>query len=157
IETLEAHGATVMSVAFSVDGQRLASSSADRTVKIWDVATRACIQTLNVNRVITHLSFDPMTNSYLSTDIGIINLGLPPIMDTQMIEVLRDISHCGYGISIDGEWVVKDGKSMLWLPPEYRASSSAALGSTVVIGRRSGRVLPVVFQGGQHLLVMQFS
>jgi WD40 repeat protein len=33
-------------VAFSADGQRLASGSNDETVKIWDVATGACVQTL---------------------------------------------------------------------------------------------------------------
>ena len=37
--TLEGHAGWVMSVAFSPDGQRLASGSGDQTVKIWDSAT----------------------------------------------------------------------------------------------------------------------
>ncbi|KAL7763948.1 hypothetical protein ACKLNR_005093 [Fusarium oxysporum f. sp. zingiberi] len=46
LQTLEGHGSSVRSVVFSADGQRLASGSADRTVKIWDAATGACLQTL---------------------------------------------------------------------------------------------------------------
>jgi WD40 repeat protein len=46
LDTLKGHGDSVMSVVFSVDGQRLASGSHDWTVKIWDAATGACVRTL---------------------------------------------------------------------------------------------------------------
>ena len=36
----------VDSVCFSPDGRRLASSSYDRTVRLWDVETGACVRTL---------------------------------------------------------------------------------------------------------------
>ncbi|KAH7114689.1 NACHT domain-containing protein [Dactylonectria macrodidyma] len=44
--TLEGHSGSVMSVAFSLDGQRLASASDDGTVKIWDATTGYCQATL---------------------------------------------------------------------------------------------------------------
>ncbi|WAO96039.1 NACHT domain-containing protein [Fusarium falciforme] len=44
--TLEGHGDWVQSVAFSPDGQRLASASHDMTIKIWDVTTGHCQATL---------------------------------------------------------------------------------------------------------------
>ena len=46
LQTLQGHGDSVSSVAFSHDSQRVASASRDRTVKIWDASTGECLQTL---------------------------------------------------------------------------------------------------------------
>lgn len=43
---LHGHGDRIMSVAFSPDGQLLASASADRTIKIWSPHTGQCLNTL---------------------------------------------------------------------------------------------------------------
>ncbi|KAL3584451.1 hypothetical protein FPOAC2_14231 [Fusarium poae] len=149
LQTLEGHSGWVNSVVFSADGQRLASGSSDRTVKIWDAATGACLQTLSVSRALYHLSFDPGTNSLLSTDIGLLNLyhpALPPAVDDRSTEItLRGVRRSGWGISTSGAWIVQDGKEMLWLPPDYREVETAVAGSTVAIGCRSGRVLVMKF------------
>ncbi|KAL3588021.1 hypothetical protein FPOAC2_13920 [Fusarium poae] len=149
LQTLEGHGDRVTSVVFSADGQRLASGSDDKTVKIWDAATGVCEQTLNVGRVLYHLSFDPTSNALLSTDIGLLNLdrpALPPVINDRSTEItLPRVSHSGWGISADGEWIVEDGKKMLWLPPDYRGGMPAIGRSTVAIGYHSGRVLVLKF------------
>ena len=41
VRTLTGHSDTVFSVAFSPDGTRVVSGSADKLVKIWDAATGA--------------------------------------------------------------------------------------------------------------------
>ena len=46
LQTLEGHSDDVRSVAFSHDSARLASASSDRTVKIWDASSGACLKTL---------------------------------------------------------------------------------------------------------------
>lgn len=55
LQTLEGHDDSVNSVDFSADGQRLASGTDDSTIKIWDAATGACLQTLEVGRALAHL------------------------------------------------------------------------------------------------------
>jgi WD40 repeat protein len=46
LQTLEGHIDWVRAVAFSRDGQQLASASHDRTVRLWDLTTGAALQTL---------------------------------------------------------------------------------------------------------------
>ncbi|KAH6883824.1 hypothetical protein B0T10DRAFT_493902 [Thelonectria olida] len=56
--------------------------------------------------------------------------------------------HCcrsGYGISRDGCWVTWNETNLLRLPAKYRVSCSIVLGSTVVIGCDSGRVMVIRF------------
>jgi WD40 repeat protein len=49
LQTLEGHSSAVTSVAFSPNSARLASASHDRTVKIWDASSGACLGTKDTN------------------------------------------------------------------------------------------------------------
>ncbi|KAK3957075.1 hypothetical protein QBC32DRAFT_1799 [Pseudoneurospora amorphoporcata] len=60
LQTLEGHRNYVLSVAFSPDGQRLASGSYDNTIKIWDPASGSCLQTLEGHRYsVRSVAFSP--------------------------------------------------------------------------------------------------
>ncbi|KAK3953026.1 hypothetical protein QBC32DRAFT_128536, partial [Pseudoneurospora amorphoporcata] len=60
LQTLEGHSSSVSSVAFSPDGQRLASGSDDRTIKIWDPASGSCLQTLTGHSsTVVSVAFSP--------------------------------------------------------------------------------------------------
>ncbi|KFA81610.1 hypothetical protein S40288_09580 [Stachybotrys chartarum IBT 40288] len=50
LQTLEGHSNSVTSVVFSADGRYLASGSNDKTVKIWDLTTGRCLQSLSIGR-----------------------------------------------------------------------------------------------------------
>ena len=49
-----------MSVSFSPDGTKVASGSKDTTVKLWDVTSGECLQTLEGHSLdVTSVSFSP--------------------------------------------------------------------------------------------------
>ncbi|KAK5994621.1 Vegetative incompatibility protein HET-E-1 [Cladobotryum mycophilum] len=154
LQTLTGHGGPLSSVAFSADQgvQRIASGSDDRTVKIWDAVTGVCLQTINVNWRMTQLSFDPTTNSRLYTNIGLLDLNLVPL-DTPSSAVvhLQPISghdysgYSSYSIGVNGRWIVKSGRPIVWLPSSYKASSSVARGSMIAVGCETGHVLTMQF------------
>lgn len=140
LQTLEGHSDGVNSVAFSHDSTRIASASWDRTVKIWDARSSACLQTLEVGKELFNISFD-VTGSYLYTEIGNVTI------DTQSTsnEILGGVErhnpqYQGVGLSANGEWITWNSENLVWLPSEYRPSCSAVSGGTIGIGVGSGKV-----------------
>ncbi|MBC5797544.1 trypsin-like peptidase domain-containing protein [Sphaerospermopsis sp. LEGE 00249] len=60
VNTLTGHSSLVRSVAFSPDGQTLASGSYDNTIKLWDVATGKSIATLTGHSyLVNSVAFSP--------------------------------------------------------------------------------------------------
>ncbi|KND89249.1 Vegetative incompatibility protein HET-E-1 [Tolypocladium ophioglossoides CBS 100239] len=144
--TLAGHRYRVLSVAFSADDGLLASSSSDMTIKIWDADTGANLLTLHPGTVVNCLSFDLITHSRLHTSKGAITVDLPD-KDTSTEHPSRAVTLDCSGLRIDDDvWISKDGKPLIWLPPEFRPwgwYSSAVTGSTMAIGCSAGRVLVI--------------
>jgi WD40 repeat protein/serine/threonine protein kinase len=59
LQHLRGHAALVRDLAFSPDGQRLASGSGDRTVKIWDATTGQALRTFRDTNWIFGIAFSP--------------------------------------------------------------------------------------------------
>ena len=141
LQTLEGHGRAVGSVTFSPDGHRLASGSYDNTIKIWNSASGLCFVIIDVGIPVAHALFDP-TGCYLITDAGRIEVATAT---TENAIRLNDPVAQGYGIGQDKSWITCNGKNVLWLPPEYRPSSSAVQELMVSVGCSSGRVFTISF------------
>ena len=78
IKTLTGHTSGVSSVAFSPDGETLASGSQDGTVRFWDAQTGENIKTLTGYSVSVAFSPDGETLASGSTDGTILLWEVPP-------------------------------------------------------------------------------
>ncbi|KAK3307177.1 NACHT domain-containing protein [Chaetomium strumarium] len=146
LQTLEGHSDWVNSVAWSPDASRLASASRDKTVKIWDPTTGQCMATLEIGRI-NSLQFHEYNPDLVHTDLGIFDLktvGICTAFDSTSTDRSSPAA-IGYGLSRNGTWITYKGKNLLWLPPEYRPSSSAISGTAMSIGCSSGRILFFIF------------
>lgn len=97
----------------------------DRTVRLRDPATGAIIQTRSVEGVISYLKF-ARDGSCLISNLGSLDIQL----GRDNVEIFIE----------QGQRVKLKGKTILWLPSEYRPRCSAIHSDLLALGHASGRV-----------------
>jgi len=119
-------------VTFSPDGKQVVSASANRTVRLWNVAAGAALLMIKGFGDLRTLSFS-VDGSHLETDRGSFQLR------SHASNVLPQSAHSSE-IFVRDEWVARRNVNLLWLPHEYRASVTAVFEDVIVIGNQSGRI-----------------
>ena len=76
--------------------------------------------------------------SHLETDHRVLKLRSPTLYDP-LSQSDSSRSNSSSPLYVNRHWVTYGGESILWLPPDYRASCAAVRHNIVAIGHESGR------------------
>jgi WD40 repeat protein len=138
------HSGSVKAIAFTRDGSKLLTSSlVDKTVRLWDTATGALLQTLAVWGPVYRFSFS-IHGQYVETNRGrldISGIDFQPATVTPTHSIIKQQPVMSLqGVFIEDEWIRNGGNRMLWLPPEYRPSCSDVHDGVIGLGHLSGNV-----------------
>lgn len=121
----------------------MASSSVDKTIKLWDPTTGKLRQTLN--GWVRSVDFSPDSQLLASSsDDKTIKLWDPTM--GKLRQTPNDHSHRVWSeinarVSIlQNQWICHQGEKMLWFPLEYRPTCSAMKDGILTLGHASGRV-----------------
>ena len=104
-EQLQGHGGEVMSVAFSADGQTLASGSKDKTAMLWSVHPNRAVTT--VSNVISRPIFSP-DGRLVAAGIGRNKVAVWDVATLQVKAVFAG-AHDAVAFSADGSALVTRG------------------------------------------------
>jgi WD40 repeat protein len=114
----------------------VASASEDNTVRLWEAATGTCRSTLEGHsRVVTAVAFS-RDGQVLRTDRG--NIPLP---QTIVVTSLSRSQLQFVYVQVQDQWILRNQQRFLWLPPEYRSTSTAVREDIACLGLASGRVV----------------
>ena len=148
---LEGHANSVASVAFSPDAKSVVSGSVDRTVRLWDAATDAPLQTLEGHsHLVRSVAFSSDGKSVVSGSVDRtvrlwdVAMGAP--LQTLEGHANSVASVAFTGIGVQGEWILREGHKLLWLAQEYRTQVVDRHKSLVCLGLPSGRVITIGFK-----------
>jgi len=143
LQTFEGHHDSVLAIALSADGRRLATSSCDKSIKVWDLEAGAVLTRAFYTRTQpTFLAFNPSAAHSLDTNLGVLNVDPQFLLDAQSTDVFfDDVALSGWGCDFDTGWVLKDGNRICPLPEEYLPSQCHFRHATLAVVGASGRLL----------------
>ncbi|PGG95459.1 hypothetical protein AJ79_10049, partial [Helicocarpus griseus UAMH5409] len=145
-QTLEGHSYGVISVAFSLDGQLLASGSIDSTIELWDLSMGKLQQTLEGHSYgVISVAFSPdgqlLASGSADKTIKLWDPSTGKLWQTLKGHSQWIWSEINFEVSIlEEQWICFQGEKILWLPKEYRPNCLALKNGVLALGHLSGRV-----------------
>ncbi|KAK3935360.1 hypothetical protein QBC46DRAFT_271965 [Diplogelasinospora grovesii] len=107
------------------------------------------MSTLEASRVVGVLQFDGPISYLLHTNVGTFDSRYTTSSTfpatASPYPLASSPQPVGYSLNDNGNWLKYNGNSLVWLPTEYKPSTSAISGRFVGVGCRTGRVLLFIF------------
>ena len=102
---------------------------------IWDAEKYICLQvSLPRHSWYYDNQISTFAESYIDTTYGRILLDLPSESTSNERETLLNRWR------IDDDWLIRDGRKLLWLPPDFRPLCMAIYDDLLVLGHHSGKL-----------------
>ncbi|KAF4818231.1 Vegetative incompatibility protein HET-E-1 [Colletotrichum siamense] len=139
----------IRGLEFSPDSATLAILTHD-IISLWDVGDGSCRVVYNSPAYTSPESLRfSLTGSHLYDSFGWEDGALAIRLESQIAADAMEISVAprehlfisGYKIQKYETWVTKDGKRIIWIPPQYRTGIYATWGRMMALGYESGRVI----------------
>jgi WD40 repeat protein/serine/threonine protein kinase/tetratricopeptide (TPR) repeat protein len=138
IRTLRGHKHNLLAIAFSPDGKRIASSSEDRTVRLWDVSTGEQVQVWAVGSMPWGVAFRPDGREVAAPgrDGNVLrwDVSTRQPLDPWRTD-LRDLWSVVF--SPDGKWLAaEEGSGKIQVVDTATGAAAATIGASAWDGRR---------------------
>lgn len=128
-QKFKGHSDWVISVGFSPDGTTVVSASQDGAVRLWDATTCEEKQAFQMDELPGCLSFS--ADRHLESNQRLLHLY--PSAETAQPNALQAMDRF-----LMRDWVIQDGKRVLWLPPDYRPVNVNLYDNVFALGYTSG-------------------
>jgi hypothetical protein len=117
----------------------VASASDYHTVRLWNPATGAALQTIESGATIRRIPFS-RDGQYLETNRGLLSLRSSfPNSSPPQVQSFSNIF-------AKGDWITRDTENLLWLPFDYRVMRLVLHRNQLALGYASDQVIFIEFR-----------
>jgi WD40 repeat protein len=135
VRTLRGHALNIWRVAFSPNGKLIASSSFDRTIKLWAADSGALLRTLTGHKqAVVGLAFSP-AGDLIASGSDDSSVKLWRVSDGRLLKTLTGGTDHVYTVAFspDGQWLASGGREPVW--DHFVANLGGSPGTTVRLWR----------------------